>query len=118
MKKARKREPELFLNRELSWLEFNGRVLEEACDPTNPPLERLKFACIVASNLDEFFMVRVAALKNAFAEGDTAPDVAGLTPAQQLQKISERGHAMVEQLYAALTGEILPQYGITIDESR
>jgi hypothetical protein len=83
-------------------------VLEEACDPTNPPLERLKFACIVASNLDEFFMVRVAALKNAFAEGDTAPDVAGLTPAQQLQKISERGHAMVEQLYAALTGEILP----------
>ena len=108
MKKARKREPELFLNRELSWLEFNGRVLEEACDPTNPPLERLKFACITASNLDEFFMVRVAALKNALAEGDTAPDVAGLTPAQQLARISERAHAMVEQLYAALTGEILP----------
>jgi len=108
VKKARKREPELFLNRELSWLEFNGRVLEEACDPTNPPLERLKFACIVASNLDEFFMVRVAALKNALAEGDTAPDVAGLTPAQQLQRISERAHPMVEQLYAALTGEILP----------
>ena len=108
MKKARKREPELFLNRELSWLEFDGRVLEEACDPSNPPLERLKFACIVASNLDEFFMVRVAALKNALAEGDTAPDVAGLTPAQQLQTISERAHAMVEQLYAALTGEILP----------
>jgi polyphosphate kinase len=108
LKKTRKREPELFLNRELSWLEFNGRVLEEACDPTNPPLERLKFACIVASNLDEFFMVRVAALKNALAEGDTAPDVAGLTPAQQLARISERAHAMVEQLYAALTGEILP----------
>ena len=108
MKKARKREPELFLNRELSWLEFNGRVLEEACDATNPPLERLKFACIVASNLDEFFMVRVAALKNALTEGDTASDLAGLTPAQQLQTISERAHAMVEQLYAALTGEILP----------
>jgi polyphosphate kinase len=108
LKKARKREPELFLNRELSWLEFNGRVLEEACDAGNPPLERLKFACIVASNLDEFFMVRVAALKNARTEGDTAPDVAGLTPAQQLQTISERAHAMVEQLYAALTGEILP----------
>ena len=103
MKKARKREPELFLNRELSWLEFNGRVLEEACDATNPPLERLKFACIVASNLDEFFMVRVAALKNALAEGDTAPDVAGLTPAQQLQRISERAHPMVEQLYEALS---------------
>ena len=108
MKKARKREPELFLNRELSWLEFNGRVLEEACDASNPPLERLKFACITASNLDEFFMVRVAALKNALAEGDTAPDVAGLSPAQQLQRISERAHAMVEQLYAVLTGEILP----------
>jgi polyphosphate kinase len=108
LKKARKREPELFLNRELSWLEFNGRVLEEACDASNPALERLKFACITASNLDEFFMVRVAALKNALAEGDTAPDLAGLTPAQQLQRISERAHAMVEQLYQALTGEILP----------
>ncbi len=83
-------------------------MLEEACDASNPPLERLKFACITASNLDEFFMVRVAALKNALAEGDTAPDVAGLTPAQQLQRISERAHPMVEQLYQALTGEILP----------
>jgi polyphosphate kinase len=108
VKKARKREPELFLNRETSWLEFNSRVLEEACDATNPLLERLKFACIVASNLDEFFMVRVAALENALAEGDTAPDVAGLTPAQQLQRISERAHAMVDELYATLTGEILP----------
>jgi polyphosphate kinase len=108
LKKARKREPELFLNRELSWLEFNGRVLEEACDASNPLLERLKFACIVAGNLDEFFMVRVAALENAVAEGDIAPDVAGLTPAQQLQQISARVHAMVEQLYGTLTGEILP----------
>ena len=108
MKKARKREPELFLNRELSWLEFNSRVLEEACDPQNPLLERLKFGCIVAGNLDEFFMVRVAALKNALAEGDTAPDAAGLTPAQQLQRIGERSHAMVDELYATLTGEILP----------
>jgi len=108
VKKARKREPELFLNRELSWLEFNSRVLEEACDPQNPLLERLKFGCIVAGNLDEFFMVRVAALKNALAEGDTAPDAAGLTPAQQLQRIGERSHAMVDELYATLTGEILP----------
>jgi len=108
VKKTRKREPELFLNRELSWLEFNGRVLEEACDATNPLLERLKFACIVAGNLDEFFMVRVAALQNALAEGDTAPDISGLTPAQQLQRIAERAHAMVDQLYAVLGSEILP----------
>jgi polyphosphate kinase len=108
VKKARKREPELFLNRELSWLEFNARVLEEARDAANPLLERLKFACIAAGNLDEFFMVRVAALKNDLAEGDTAPDVAGLTPAQQLQRISERAHAMVDDLYAALNSEILP----------
>ncbi len=106
--KPRRREPELFLNRELSWLEFDARVLEEACDATNPLLERLKFACIAANNLDEFFMVRVAALRNALVLGDTAPDLAGLTPVQQLQKISERAHALVEQLYATLGGEILP----------
>ena len=106
--KGRKREPELFLNRELSWLEFNGRVLEEATDPQNPLLERLKFATIVANNLDEFFMVRVAALKNALAEGDTAPDAAGLTPGQQIQQIAERAHAMVDRLYEGLLGEILP----------
>jgi len=100
--------PERFLNRELSWLEFNLRVLEEAQDGTNPLLERLKFACIVASNLDEFFMVRVAALKNALAEGDVGPDAAGLTPTQQLQRIGERAHAMVDDLYAVLHEGILP----------
>jgi polyphosphate kinase len=106
--KARKKEPELFLNRELSWLEFNTRVLEEAIDASNPLLERLKFAAIVSGNLDEFFMVRVAALKNALEEGDTAPDVAGLTPHQQLQQIAERVHAMTARLYETVTGEILP----------
>jgi len=108
MAKTRRREPDLFLNRELSWLEFNARVLEEACDAANPLLERLKFACIVAGNLDEFFMVRVAALKNALSEGDSAPDLAGLTPTQQLARISERAHAMVAQLYGVLAAEILP----------
>ena len=103
-----RRDPELFLNRELSWLEFNGRVLEEAEDGQTPALERLKFATIAASNLDEFVMVRVAALKNAVEEGDTSPDSAGLTPAQQLLAISERAHALVDRLYATLSTDILP----------
>jgi polyphosphate kinase len=109
--KARRKDPELFLNRELSWLEFNGRVLEEAEDPANPLLERLKFATIVASNLDEFVMVRVAALKNAVEEGDTGPDLAGLTPSQQIQRISEAAHQMVERLYRTLSEAILPALG-------
>jgi polyphosphate kinase len=109
--KPRRRDPELFLNRELSWLEFNARVLEEAEDATNPLLERLKFATIVASNLDEFVMVRVAALKNAVEEGDTGPDSAGLTPSQQLQTIAERAHEMTERLYHTLREVILPALG-------
>jgi len=115
--KARKRHPELFLNRELSWLEFNGRVLEEARDSSNPLLERLKFATIVASNLDEFFMVRVAGLKQAVEDGDTGPDLAGMTPTQQLVAISEKAHAMVDAIYATIMDEILPalaQRGIRI----
>ncbi len=107
-RKTRRKEPELFLNRELSWLQFNGRVLEEALDAATPLLERLKFATIVSSNLDEFFMVRVAAVKNALDEGDTAPDLAGLTPAQLLQQISAAAHEQVARLYAALNDEILP----------
>jgi polyphosphate kinase len=115
--KPRRREPELFVNRELSWLSFNTRVLEEAADPTNPALERLKFATIVASNLDEFFMVRVAALLDAVEEGDLAPDAAGLNPPQQLTAIAARAHEMVERLYEALHRDVLPalaQRGIRI----
>ncbi len=115
--RARKKEPELFLNRELSWLEFNGRVLEEAEDAQNPVLERLKFATIVASNLDEFFMVRVARLKNAVEEGDSGADPAGLSPPQQLQQIATRAHDMVARLYATLGTAILPalaERGISI----
>jgi polyphosphate kinase len=107
-RKKEPKQPERFLNRELSWLAFNQRVLEEAMDAANPLLERLKFATIVTSNLDEFFMVRVAALKNEIEEGDTGPDHAGLTPAQQLSQISERAHEMAERLYATLRQEILP----------
>ena len=113
----RRRQPELFINRELSRLEFNGRVLEEATDPTVPLLERLRFAIITSSNMDEFFMVRVAGLKDAVEEGETAPDLAGLSPRQQLKAISERAHEMVERLDKTLVDEILPalgQHGIQI----
>ena len=88
-----------YINRELSWLAFNERVLDEAADGTNPLLERVKFAAIVASNLDEFFMVRVAALKHAVEEGDTSCDAAGLTASQQLTAVCERTHALVKALY-------------------
>jgi polyphosphate kinase len=106
--RSRKKEPELFLNRELSWLEFNLRVLEEALDPQTPLLDRLKFAIIVSTNLDEFFMVRVAALKNEIEEGDTAPDLAGLTPRQQLIVVSDRAHEMVDRLGRTVADDILP----------
>ena len=102
------RTPDLYFNRELSWLAFNERVAEEAADPANPPLERAKFAAIVASNLDEFFMVRVARLKNAIEEGDTEPDPAGFSPIQQLKQVSARVHALVARLYALVIGDILP----------
>ena len=111
--------PELFVNRELSWLAFNGRVLEEARDPDNRLLERLKFATIVASNLDEFFMVRVASLKQDAAEGEKAPDAAGLTPNQQLRAISQVAHELVAELEMALGKEILPslaERGIELPE--
>jgi len=115
--RPRKKEPELFINRELSWLEFDSRVLEEAMDPSTPLLDRLKFAIIVSTNLDEFTMVRVAALKHAVAEGDNEPDSAGLRPRQQLHVIAERAHEMVEALGKTLTEEILPalaEHGVRI----
>ncbi len=102
------RAPERFFNRELSWLAFNARVLEEAADGSNPLLERVKFAAITASNLDEFFMVRVARLKNAVRDGDAEPDPAGLTPAQQFKAVADRVHGFVEQLYAVVNGHLLP----------
>lgn len=98
----------LFLNRELSWLEFNSRVLDEARDPSVPLVERLKFLTIVASNLDEFFMVRVAGLKQQLSGNvaETPPD--GLTAAEQLAAISARAHAMVAEQYRIWREEVSP----------
>ena len=84
-----------YINRELSWLEFNDRVLQEARDLNNPLFERLKFLSIVSSNLDEFFMVRVASLWDQIQVNYNEPDFALLTPKQQLKKISQRTHVML-----------------------
>jgi polyphosphate kinase len=97
-----------FINREQSWLAFNGRVLEEAADPTNSLAERVKFAAIVASNLDEFFMVRVASLHHEAGDDHAPPDLTGLTPAQQLAVVSIRAHALVADLYQLVSSELMP----------
>ncbi len=96
------------VNRELSWLEFNQRVLEEALDETNPLLERLKFLAITASNLDEFFRVRVGGLLLLDHEGGRRADPAGMTPRQQLDAIAERAHEMVDAVERVYLDEIEP----------
>ena len=98
-----------FVNRELSWLEFNRRVLEEAQDPSVPLLERLKFLAIFSSNLDEFFMVRVAALKRRLAAGDHTPGLDGLTPVDTLAAIATRVHELVDAQRRCFREEIEPQ---------
>src|SRR5215210_6515883 len=78
---------QLFFNRELSWLEFNRRVLEEALDESQPLLERLKFLAIFTTNLDEFFMIRVSGLKDEVEVEAVEPSPDGMTPAEQLKEI-------------------------------
>ena len=102
--------PEHFINRELSWLEFNARVLEEAQDSSNPLLERVKFLSIFSSNLDEFFMVRVAGLREQAFGGVAAQDITadGYRAHSQLLKISQRTRELVEEQYNCFNEAIVP----------
>lgn len=110
--------PQYYNNRELSWLAFNERVLEEAEDENNPLLERLKFLAIFSSNLDEFFMVRVAGLQDQVRAGFHKPEnKSGLTPKEQLTKIAERTQALVRrqmEVYRHLVYELLPKENVFI----
>src|SRR6516162_7612781 len=102
-------DPTLYLNRELSWLEFNRRVLEEARDPQVPLLERLKFLAIFGSNLDEFFMVRVGGLQQKVQVGISVGSGADrMPPSEQLERISQLAHQLTADQYAILTEEVLP----------
>jgi len=98
----------VFFNRELSWLEFNQRVLDEAKDPDVPALQRLNFLGITASNLDEFFMVRVGRLELLAAARIVKKDPSGKTPAQQIEAVGRRGRQMVEAQYALYCGVLEP----------
>lgn len=100
--------PEYFVNRELSWLKFDDRVLSEARDKSLPLFDRLKFLSITSSNLDEFFMVRVASLKDQVHAGYEKPDIAGLTPKAQLKEISEQTHELVHVQYNTFNRSLLP----------
>jgi polyphosphate kinase len=101
-------DPSFYINRELSWLEFNQRVLEEGQDSKNPLLERLKFLCIVASNLDEFFEVRVAGLKQQRLSNISAPGPDALSPSEQLAAISVRVRKMVDDKYRLWNEDLVP----------
>ena len=101
-------DPKNFVNRELSWLEFNYRVLSEARDKTLPLFDRLKFLSITASNLDEFYMVRVASLKDMVHAKYTKTDIAGMTASQQLEAISQKTHQLVDLQYSTYNRSLLP----------
>lgn len=97
-----------YINRELSWLDFNQRVLEEAKSNDNPLLERVKFLAITASNLDEFFMVRVGGLQLMRSAGKRSTDPAGMTPASQLNAVADRAAGMVDDQYSCYNHHLEP----------
>lgn len=103
------RKPKYFKNRELSWMEFNDRVLEEARNKTTPLLERVNFLGITQSNVDEFFMVRVASLHKLVAAGIKTTDASGMTAEEQLKEINQNEHKAVEKRYSTYWRSLLPQ---------
>src|ERR1700686_2689390 len=102
-------DPKNFINRELSWLEFNRRVLEEAQDPTQPLIERVKFLTIFSSNLDEFFEIRVAGIKQQIESetSDVGPD--GLSPTELFDRIQKAVREIVGTQYALWKNELVPE---------
>ena len=100
--------PDNFFNRDLSWVEFNRRVLEEALNPELPLLEKIKFVSIFSSNLDEFYMIRVSGLKEQIAAHILEPTIDGLTPAEQVQKIENLLKPMRDQLFDLWNEQITP----------
>ena len=102
------KDPSNYINRELSWVLFDKRVLGEARDKQNPLFERLKFLSITASNLDEFFMVRVASLKDMVNAGYEKKDIAGMTPLQQLEALNVATHSLVKEQYSIYNKTLLP----------
>src|SRR5262245_36325300 len=100
--------PKHFINRELSWLEFNQRVLDEALDSKNPLLERVKFFCIASSNLDEFFEVRVAGLKQQMESDVVERSIDGLTATETFRAVTKRVRRMIEEQYECWQHQLLP----------
>lgn len=100
--------PENFINRDLSWIEFNRRVLQEALNPDLPLLEKVKFVSIFSSNLDEFYMIRVSGIKEQIAANVLEPSIDGLTPREQLQKVEKALQPLLKQLYDLWSNDIVP----------
>ncbi len=98
-----------FFNRELSWIEFNGRVLHQALCSELPLMERIQFLAIVTSNFDEFFQVRVASVKRTLAANPHTADVSGIMPDMLLKQISSRIHGIIDLQHKCLNNDILPE---------